>query len=162
MTLLDRLEQAGLRPTTGYPGSHGDDSALGPCDVLIDPDSVVIRVAGVACFDAFSARLQPEGRLAIERIADFLADGQARLEVRGHAGDGPWPASAPFRDALDLSYERARTVAAVLSEKRVAGERIEITARGDHDPLVRDSGTLSGGINRRVEIVLYASPMKGL
>ncbi len=161
MTLVDRLERAGLRPTTEHAASQDDESALAPCDVLVEKDRVVIRVAGAACFEAFSARLQPAGRQAIERIADYLADGQAGLEIRGHAGDGSWPVSAPFRDALDLSYERARAVAAVLREKRVAGERLQITSRGDHDPLIRDPGPVSGGVNRRVEIILYASPMKG-
>ncbi len=161
MTLLDRLERAGLRSMRGSAAGGDEDPALAPCDVLIEKDRVMIRVAGAACFEAFSAHLQPAGQQAIERIADFLADGQAGLEVRGHAGDGSWPDSAPFRDPLDLSYERARVVAAVLREKRVAGERLQITARGDHDPLVREPGPASGGVNRRVEIILYASPIKG-
>ena len=117
----------------------------------------MIRVAGPASFGPFSARLRPPARRAIAQIAEFLIDGRARLEIRGHNGDGPVPSDVPFRDGLDLSYARARAVADALQAAGVSGDRLYVAAWGDNDPLVVGPGAASGGGNRRVEIILQAA-----
>ena len=95
-----------------------------------------------------------KGEAAAHCLAGFLAGGRSEIEIRGHAGDGPFPPVVPFRDALDLSYARARAVADIFVRAGIAPERIRITACGDADPL--SEGPDLEGANRRVEIVVHA------
>lgn len=159
LTLLERLEQAGLR-SDGTPSAvAAAEVALACCDVVVEPDRVAIRIAGPASFEAFSASMKPAAIRAAERLAVFLAGGQAQLEIRGHNGDGPLPASVPFRDGMDLSYERARAVADVLIRAGVSRDRIRIGACDDSDPLAwGQPANVPDGANRRIEIIVHAVP----
>jgi chemotaxis protein MotB len=115
-------------------------------------------MAGTVAFDRHRADLEPRGRDAVERLADFLVGGTTRLEIRGHNGDGALPASCAFCDGLDLSYARARAVADVLIGAGVARDRLLITARGDQDPLSTAAEPDAQGVNRRIEIIVHAAP----
>jgi len=148
-------------------------------DVIVAESSITLRIAGHSAFARHSAALEPAGRGALERLAGYMARGQGRIEVRGHAGDGPLPAGVPFRDGMDLSYARARAAADVLIQRGVAPERLAITALGDREPLTDTAATIDSdaaeaaggtaggdhtqagltepmpdGVNRRIEIVV--------
>lgn len=156
-SMVERLQHAGLRTGDSVRGDL-DDEALEPCDLVTESDRLVIRVAGPVTFDRFSAALKPHGSRALTRVAAFLVGGQAQIEVRGHGGDGALPESVPFRDELDLSYERARAAADLLRRAGVEEGRIRITAWGGNEPL--DPGpaaSMSEGVNRRIEIIVHAA-----
>ena len=157
LSLIEQLEQAGLRRAGTGRFRASDEDLLGPCDVVTEPDRLIIRVAGPVSFEAFSARLKPRARRVTAQIAEYLIGGQAWLEVRGHNGDGPVPPDVPFRDGLDLSYARARAVADELSSAGVSRDRLHITACGDNDPLAAGPGTVDKGANRRIEIIVHAT-----
>jgi chemotaxis protein MotB len=152
-TLAQRLRAVGL---SGAAVKEIDSDVLNACDVVEEADGVLIRVAGPACFDKLSARLKPAGESALTVLAGALAGGQARVEVRGHSGDGPVPADVHFRDGLDLSYQRARAVAEALSSAGVDAGRLEVIACGDNDPLAGGGPESVPGANRRVEIIVRA------
>ena len=157
MTLLERLERAGLNVGDG--GAALGREMSESCDVVTEPDRVVIRLAGAATFDRFSAQLKPKAQQRIEHLAMLLKNGIAQLEIRGHAGDGAIPQEAPYRDAFDLSYQRARVVADVLERHGVAVGRIRAAACGDSEPLLMDAALAEKtGVNRRVEIAVHAVP----
>lgn len=166
LTLVDRLEQAGFTRRSAGHLVGPDNELLAPCDVIIDGDTVMIRLAGHVCFAKYSAALEPGAMQAVARLAELLADGHARIEVRGHAGDGMLPPSAAFQDSMDLSYARGRLAAAVLLQSGVDASRICVTAWGDSRPLStaeeRSSGALSteahplDGSDRRIELVVHA------
>ncbi len=156
LTLIERLEQAGLRRAGAGPARGPDEDLLGPCDVITERDQVMIRVPGPIAFEQFSAQLKPEGRRVVARMAEYLIGGHARLEVRGHNSEQSVPEEVPFRDGLDLSYARARAVADELTAAGVSGDRLFITAWGDNDPLVAAAGTVAAGANRRIEIIVHA------
>jgi outer membrane protein OmpA-like peptidoglycan-associated protein len=59
---------------------------------------------------------------------------------------------------MDLSYERARSVAGALMESGVAADRIRLTAWGDAKPLVTaEERRTPAGANRRAEIIVHAT-----
>jgi len=161
LSLLERLEGAGLGPGAGVPAAV-DEAFWEPCEVFTVGDGLLIRIAGSASFEAASARLKPSAEGLIARLAQYLAGGEARVEIRGHSGDGRLPEAAPFRDGLDLSYARARAVADALTRAGVPAERLYISAWGDGDPLVLGVSEVAGaGVNRRIEMIVHSVPGAG-
>lgn len=153
-SLVERLRTAGLSRSGQQ---DAGDAALGLCDLGREGEDLVIRVSGPGSFERYSARLRPQGEMAVRRLGEFIRDGRAQIEIRGHSGDGPLPATALFRDGLDLSYQRARAAADVLTQAGVNAERVRLTAWGDHDPLVAGGAdSAPTGANRRLEIVVHA------
>jgi chemotaxis protein MotB len=177
-TLLERFERAGFARQSQVSLIGPDDEVLAPCDLLIDGDKVVLRIAGHASFSGNSAALQPAADKALRRVAEFLAEGSNRIEVRGHAGNDPLPVGTGFRDGMDLSYARARAVAVALVQYGVQRGRVFVTAWGDSEPLVTSTAPANFGLeagsarakargssgardmpdgaDRRIEIVVHA------
>lgn len=153
-TLAERLERLGLAAATGEVAESLDLESQVPCDVVTRSDSVLIRIGGGAVFDSFSASLKPAGERLLRRLATYLGDGRGRIEVRCYAGDGSIPAEAPFRDASDLSYQRARAVASVLWAVGVPAQRVELVACGDVPLSAAETPAAGSGVNRRIEIVV--------
>ena len=147
LTVADRLKRAGLTPSGPIPAASTEGDPLACCEVSTAPDRVTIRLADPAPFERFSAVLKPPAARAVDRIADFLAGGEARVEIKGYHGDGLLPPASSFRDGLDLSYARARAVVEGLSRAGVDRARLTVTARADQAP--------SG--DRRIEIIVHAA-----
>jgi flagellar motor protein MotB len=157
LSLLERLERAGL--DVGAGGAMMERELADACEIRAERDRVVIRLAGSSTFDRFSARLRPQAQRLVERLAIQLKEGFAQLEIRGHGGDGEMPSGVAYRDAFDLSYQRARAVADLLQSNGVAVSRMRATACGDSEPLLMDSQrAVATGVNRRVEIAVHAVP----
>jgi len=155
-TFVDRLEKAGLI-SSGLRVPGAVDPALAACcEVMTGPDRVVIQVSGAAAFERFGAQLMPRTRQLLSRVAEALADGQSDVEIRGHAGDGPLPPHAGFRDAMDLSYGRARAAADLLIASGVAPDRISIIACGDQKSSLMESRWKDGALDRRLEMIVHA------
>jgi len=162
-TLLDRLEQAGLEGSAGARLGGGGDEVLADCEMTVHPDRMILRVSGETAFEPFASVPSARAGRAIARLAEYLAEGRAHLEVRGHSAVDKLPGDVPFRDGWDLSYERARGVARVLVRAGVSRDRLHLSAWGDHDPLVPPAaesapGRESPAANRRIEIIVHAVP----
>jgi len=167
-TLLDRLERACLGGSAGARLGRGGDKELADCEMVVHPDRVILRVSGEAAFEPFASVPSERAERAIARLAEYLADGRTHLEIRGHCATDRLPEDVPFRDAWDLSYERARGVARALVRAGVSRDRLQVSAWGDHDPLVPSaSGSAAAGsapgrespaANRRIEIIVHAVP----
>jgi chemotaxis protein MotB len=174
-TLLERLEQAGFKRESSALLIGPDDEVLAACDVIVARDSIMVRLAGHVMFVPHSAAIESGGAKAVSRIGEFLADGTSRIEVRGYGEAGPLPAHVPFRDAMDLSYARARAVVDLFAAKDVERSRMFIAALGEGG-----SGThgeqgeagLSGSTetlaavspddaSRRIEILVHAPSTGG-
>lgn len=156
-TFVERLEKAGLI-SSGLRGAGAVDPELAACcRVATTTERIVVQVDGAAAFERFGAQLTPKTRQLFGRIAEALADGQTHLEIRGHAGDGPLPPHAGFRDAMDLSYARARAVTDLLIEAGVASGRISITACGDRTTLPMESQKNDPALRPGIEIIVHTS-----
>lgn len=168
--LVERLEQAGLTGTTTAQLSNGNGERLAPCEMVADRDQVTLRVPGESSFERFSSSLKPEAGRLLTALAGLLNEGymtggRTRIEVRGYAGDGDIPDTAAFRDACDLSYERAKVVADTLVRAGVARGRIYVVAMGDEELLATPNGgrkpDTASSTGRRIEITVHAAQPGG-
>lgn len=156
LTLPEQLVRAGLLDPARRPAAEQDE-ALRCCDVSHESDRVLIRITGEASFERGGASLRPQALAALERLGALLRPGSARIEVRGHNGDGRIGATSFYRDGLDLSYQRARGVVEVLARAGVDRKRMYVSACGDQDPLIAgDTAGSPAPANRRIEIVVHA------
>lgn len=97
-------------------------------------------------FRSGSARLSKAERNAIDAMAEKLAGSNVALTIVGHAD------AQKGMDNWDLSYRRAKAVAARLIRKGVNAENLTVAGRGEFDP-VGDNSTSDGrAMNRRTEI----------
>ena len=145
LTLLERLEQ-GLPSATNVRLCDAAEEPMPPCEVIGDETTVIIRVAAENAFLGPTGVPAPRTRKLLAVIADYLREGQARLEVRGYGPDGILPPGLPYLDALDVAAQRARMASRELARSGVAESRLASVA-------VAES---AGG--RGFEIVVHASP----
>lgn len=86
----------------------------------------------------------------LDHLADFLRRNSAyRLRIEGHTDN-----VGDAAKNLALSQDRAKAVAAYLTSKGIAAERMVTTGFGDTRPLFRNSGGKGDGRNRRVEFFI--------
>ena len=90
-------------------------------------------------------------------ILTFLPN--CRVVVEGHTDSIPlsetWPKR--YKDNMDISFIRAKSVARVLEEEGISSKRISVIGYGDTRPIA-SNGTVEGRAkNRRVvvKLILY-------
>lgn len=97
-------------------------------------------------FASGSARLSKAERDAIDAMAEKLQNSPVALTIVGHAD------TQKGMDNWDLSYRRAKAVAARLIRKGVDPAHITVAGAGEYDP-IGDNATSDGRAqNRRTEI----------
>jgi flagellar motor protein MotB len=150
VTLIERLEQVARSDAGPARLDLGSDESTAPCEVVREGDRLAMRVPADAAFEPFSGVPKPATDRLLGRLADFVAAGHGSVEVRAFADDGNMPAGAPFRDAWDLSYQRARAAAEVLTRRGVSRDRLCVIAMGNPkvlagpaDPTVRPTPATS-------------------
>jgi chemotaxis protein MotB len=153
MSFVERLRRAGLQ-SDNVLARETDGEVLSPCDINFENDEVIIRVAGSASFNPESPRLKPVGQRALLRISQFLVAGQNEIEIRGRS-ETVSPGSE--RDELELSYQRARAVADLLTRSGINRNRLRLTASGNGQE-ARDSAATGDDRDRAIEIVLHSIP----
>lgn len=109
-----------------------------------------LRAAFRVEFDFNSARLRPESREILDRVAAVMtapAAGKTRFRIVGHTDSVGSDAAN-----LSLSQRRAAAVVEYLVERHhIAPARLEASGRGARELLLPDQPTAAA--NRRVEIV---------
>lgn len=172
LTLLERLEQAGFRRQSSVQLIGPDDEVLAPCDVIVGEKTITLRIAGHASFARGSAALERTGAKALREVAEYLAGGTCRLEVRGYGDRETLPPEAAFRDGMDLAYARARAVADALAARGVERERLSVTVWAEPTagfdaenrsglPNSEAPVALPEGAERRIEIVVHGTSVAG-
>jgi len=155
-TLIAKLSELEAPKFTDKKGDSPDEGIRGRnFRVTNVREGLQIVVGGKISFDRFSANLKPEARELVAQTAERIRGYNTKIVVRGHATREPLPDGAPFKDARDLSYARAKTVARELEEAGVRRVRILVIAVGDGEPLARQAYTEERrALNRRVEILV--------
>ncbi|QGU33378.1 type VI secretion system protein TssL, long form [Thermochromatium tepidum] len=117
-------------------------------------DQVVIRILEKGSFPSASARISPDFKAMLMKIADALNQIEGRILIAGHTDNVPIE-TAEFPSNWVLSAARAAAVAHTMTQKGgIAPERVEIRAYGENRP-IDSNDTLEGRAhNRRVEIVV--------
>ncbi len=110
-------------------------------------------------FASGSAEISPEGKTALKGLADQInSQAHGRILVRGHTDNDPIvkPATKdrfPLGN-LQLSAERAVSVAALLIDSKISGKDVVVAGYGEHEPVAGNDSADNKRLNRRVEIVV--------
>lgn len=155
----DPADTAVVDPATSPTASVGAPAA-GPGVLVTDVESYLAGNEALPRtftfeklnFDTSSAAIRAEDRADLDRLAQVLAARPtARVRVVGYAD-----ARGGEQPNAELGLQRARSVAAALSEKGIAADRIETASGGEANPA--DTNATAGGQfeNRRTELVVLS------
>jgi outer membrane protein OmpA-like peptidoglycan-associated protein len=105
-------------------------------------------------FDFDSATLRREGNENLRKLVTILnRDKDTTLMIVGHT-DSRGEASYN----LTLSERRAQSASTYMISQGLASSRIQITGRGEYEPLSENETDAGRQKNRRIEVAIYASP----
>lgn len=109
-----------------------------------------LNVPNDISFDVNSANIKPELRNVLDTFGNSLrGDPNARLTIVGHTDStGSEATNNP------LSLERARSVRDYLSARGVQPANIDVSGRGEREPIADNSSEAGRARNRRVEMFL--------
>jgi outer membrane protein OmpA-like peptidoglycan-associated protein len=115
-------------------------------------EGLVVTFESGLLFDFDSDRLQPEARRNLDSLAAHLASfGDSKLMLVGHTDS---VGTTAYNQSL--SERRATAVAAHLTARGVASNRVVITGRGETEPIAENATDAGRQSNRRVEIAVSA------
>jgi chemotaxis protein MotB len=107
---------------------------------------------GDTFFPLGSADLKPEGRAALEVIAEELARLENPIAIEGHTDAAPFPRGARFTN-WELSNARANAARRVLEATAIAvGRIVEVTGYADRQ--LRNAQNPRDPANRRISLLL--------
>lgn len=117
-------------------------------------DFIAIRVGNLQLFDTGSVTVKEGFAQLAARIAEVLNTEGGPIVIEGHTDNVPLTGRGQYKDNYQLSEARAKGVAAVLIPLLSDQGRVQVTGRGEDEP-VGDNATPEGqSANRRVEIML--------
>jgi len=122
-------------------------------DVTRVGEGLVVTFDSGLLFDFDSDQLRAESKKNLDNLASSLSNfGDSKLLLVGHT-------DAQGTDAYnqDLSRRRALSVASYLESRRVSPARVEVSGRGETEPIASNDTELGRAQNRRVEVAIYAS-----
>lgn len=119
----------------------------------------MIALPGDVLFDFDKASVRPDARPVLDKLAQLVAAGEAKIAIEGHSdskGDDAYN--------LKLSERRSQAVRDYLKDVRsVAGDRMTVTGLGEARPVAQnmtpEGKDNPGGQqkNRRVEVIIGKS-----
>ncbi|MET0382003.1 MAG: type IVB secretion system protein IcmH/DotU [Burkholderiaceae bacterium] len=130
-----------------------DEIAAGQLDVIEDAASSRVIMRGDRLYDPGGSEIRPELVPVINRIAAAINQVPGLVIVSGNTDNQPTKRSLRFPSNYELSLERARGVAALLSQS-VQNHVVKAEGLADSRPLVPNTTPEGRAQNRRVEITL--------
>ena len=116
-----------------------------------------IGISGSVLFAVNSDQLRPEGRLLLQSLVHplrvYLGERNEMLMVSGFTDDKPiGESNRRFTDNLELSAQRALTVARGLIEEGMPSSQVFAAAFGAEQPVASNANPAGRALNRRVEM----------
>lgn len=137
------------------------DAATRSVSTSINQRGLVISLANSAFFNEGEDELRPEAQRILDTIAPTLAKSGRALMIEGHTDTTPIHTSR-FRDNWELSTARAATVVRFLiTRHQLSPKRLSAAGYGEYYPLVANNTPENRAKNRRVDIVVLRSDLKG-
>jgi chemotaxis protein MotB len=122
---------------------------------------VVTVVTDDVLFALGSADLRPKGTAVLDAIAPALEALPNQVTVEGHTDD--LPISGRYASNWELSTERATSVLRyLLDTHHVQAKRLSASGYADQRPLTPNISAAARSANRRVEVVVRATPLDQL
>jgi chemotaxis protein MotB len=157
-SMIETLEELAIQGQKASKVSQADERGMRGKRTRVTRvhDGIMFTIGGSLTFEPGSAELKPEAEAELLKIARILRGRNNKIEVRGHAASKALPPDAPFADLRDLSYFRAKAVAAFLvADGQLREPLLVVDARGDSEPVaLRRYAQHEQTENRRVEIVM--------
>jgi chemotaxis protein MotB len=117
---------------------------------------LVLRLPEKLIFDRGEALVRPEGRTALEAIADELASRPVRIRIEGHTDSMPIH-NMRFPSNWELSMARAMAVVAFLLDNgKIDPPRLAAAGYGEHHPVETNDTPEGRTQNRRVDLIVVA------
>ena len=120
-------------------------------------DFSVISLKSDVVFDSGSAKLSPQGQVALAIISNQLKNYPDRIiSLEGHTDNKPITARLAeyFPSNWELSAARAASAARSLANQGIDEDRIRVVGRGPRDPIASNDTEDGRAANRRIEIRL--------
>ena len=131
-----------------------EEISKGALDLVIEADSVRVRIRENDSFPSGSADLHRAFHPILDRIATVLDGADGKVVVAGHTDDVPISTNI-FPSNWVLSASRAANVVHYMAEVRNTDPgRMEIRAYADTQPVVDNDTAENRAKNRRVEIIV--------
>ena len=130
-------------------------------DVEFDPSkgTVTVTLENALLFDSGKATLKRATNAELDHIRSVLRDARYAgkpIDVVGHTDTDPIrKTKGQWKDNLELSAQRALSVARYLIQKGIADEDIRAVGCGASRPIASNASKAGKAKNRRVEIVVY-------
>jgi chemotaxis protein MotB len=126
----------------------------GDLDVVIRDGRMVVRLPDDVLFDTGKTELKPNGKYALEAVADVMRSLPNRhFQVAGHTDNVPIH-NDRFASNWELSSGRALRVVHFLVEKGVDAPMLSAAGYGEVDPVAKNDTPEGKRKNRRTEITL--------
>ncbi len=122
-------------------------------DLLLEQEVLRLEVGDDILFASGRAELTPERIELIAELTDLLRDERLTIVVEGHTDNVPIN-TEQFPSNWELSTARAEAVAAELSRRGIANERLRVIGYADTRPRSPNDTAANRARNRRVTLVL--------
>jgi type VI secretion system protein ImpK len=143
-TQLQRI-RAALAPEIAAGQASADQTA----------NRIIIRVGNIILFDSGSATVLPQFKPVATRVAAALDKEPGFIQIVGHTDNTPiGGANVRFPSNYQLSIERAKNVAALLSLGLAKPDRLQTDGKGETAPIADNKTPEGRARNRRVEILI--------
>jgi chemotaxis protein MotB len=153
----DDLERAQQKILQALVAKHMQDKVRFKLD---ERGLVVTVVTDDVLFALGSATLRPQGNAVLDAIAPALKALPNQVTVEGHTDDLPISGRA---SNWELSTERATSVLRyLLDTHRVPPKRLSAAGYADQRPLTPNISAAARSANRRVEVIVRATPLDQL
>jgi chemotaxis protein MotB len=154
----DDLERARQKILQALVAKHMEDKVRFKLD---ERGLVVTVVTDDVLFALGSATLRPAGNAVLDAIAPALKALPNKVTVEGHTDD--LPISGRFASNWELSAERATSVLRyLLDDHAVPAKRLSAAGYADQRPLTPNTSSAARSANRRVEVIVLATPLDQL
>jgi chemotaxis protein MotB len=127
-------------------------------DVAFDANAgtITVTLPDAILFDSGKATLRSSSSKELDHIYDVIKERYPgrEIEVAGHTDSEPIKKSK-WTDNLELSSQRAMTVARYLIHRGISENRIKASGYGAARPIATNSTAAGRQKNRRVEIIVH-------
>jgi chemotaxis protein MotB len=124
------------------------------------PKGIAVEINASVLFAPGQANLQPDSIDALQAVAHVLTGTPDAVQVEGHTDNLPI-ASAQFPSNWELASARASSVVRLFVGSGVDASRLSATGYADNRPVESNDTAEGRARNRRVTLLIIASPPDG-
>jgi chemotaxis protein MotB len=125
-------------------------------------EGLVISLQEIGFFDSGSAELRPGSEAAVQRIAQVVGAEPNNVRIEGHTDNVPIH-NSHFASNWELSTARAtEMIRLFITHYNFPATRLSAAGYAEYHPVASNATVDGRAQNRRVDIVVLASPPEGL